>query len=302
MNTTERRIIVCLLACAIAASGASIFENPHALSAELRRLATSVKEGHRQEVRDALPLAWVVTSEKRDYAIRTAELKSQLESKDDAAAEAWLDQVADQLEFDSQRTAPGAADPRAALSKILSAREFASVRPPGPWERFKAWLGNWIGRLLARLFGYLGPSTGRFVWGLGAVAVVFLALWLYRVLRRGTQFALSLAPVETQAVRTWEQWVGMAREALAQGDFRAAAHAAYWAGVARLQDERLLPEDTTLTAREYLRLIPDHRQAHDPFAALTAGLERFWYANRPATSADVQELFGNMEALGCRPD
>ena len=304
MNTTERRTIVCLLACAIAAPGASVFENPHALSVELRRIETSIKEGHRQEVHDTLPLAWVVHSEGSDYPIRTTELKSQLESKDDAAAEAWIEQVASQLEgaqpeIESKRTDDA---PRAALNRILSGREFAAVRPPSPWERFKAWLQNWIGSLLARLFGYLGPSTGRFIWGLGSVAVVFLALWLYRTLRTETRTALSGASAQTQRVRTWEQWVSAAREALAQGDFRAAAHAAYWAGVARLQDERLLPADTTLTPREYLRLIPDNRKTRDSFAALTSGLERFWYANRPATSADVQELFGSMEALGCRPD
>jgi hypothetical protein len=299
MTILDRRAIVCLLACAVAASGASVFRNPHALSAELRRLETSIEDGHGRDVYNALPLAWVLTSEAGDYPIRTSELKSELESKNDAAAEAWLEQAASQLEIDSTRPAP---DSRAVLNRILSSREFANVRPPGPWERFKAWLRNWIGSLLARLFGYLGPSTGRFVWGLGAVAVVFLALWLYRILRKGTQPALSLTSTQAQPLRTWAQWVGVAREAWAQGDFRTATHAAYWAGVSRLQDERLLPGDTTLTAREYLRLIPDHRNAHDPFAALTEGLERFWYANRPATSADVQELFGNMEALGCRPD
>src|SRR6185312_4333691 len=103
-----------------------------------------------------------------------------------------------------------------------------------PWERFKAWLQNWIGSLMARLFGYLGPSTGRFVWGLGAVAVVFLALWLYRILRKGAHPALSLAFTQPQPLRTWEQWVIAAREALAQGDLRTATHAAYWAGVSRL--------------------------------------------------------------------
>lgn len=304
MTFTERRTIVCLLACGIAAtvpsaSGISVFENPHALSIELRRLKTSIQEGHRREVQEALPLAWVVTSNKRDYPILTDPLKSELESKDDAAAEAWLEQAAGQLELpqEGQR----ADGPRAALTRILSRREFADVRPPGRWERFKAWLSNWIGNLLGRLFGFAGQSAGRFIWGLGAAAVVFLALWLYRALQKGTQ-PLSLSSPEAQPVRTWEQWVRAAQGALSQGDFRTAAHAAYWAGVSRLQDERLLPADTTLTAREYLRLIPENRRAHVPFAALTSGLERFWYANRPATSADVQELFGNMEALGCRPD
>jgi hypothetical protein len=304
MTFTGSRTIVCLLACGIAATvpsacGASVFENPHALSVELRRLETSIKEGHRREVQGALPLAWVVTSNKRDYPILTDPLKSELESKDDAGAEAWMEQVAEQLDAPHESQSAGSA--HAALTRILSSREFADVRPPGPWERFKAWLWNWIATLLGRLFGFAGQSAGRFIWGLGAVAVVFLALWLYRTLKKGTQ-PLILTPPEAQPVRTWEEWVSAARDALSQGDFRTAAHAAYWAGVSRLQDERLLPADTTLTAREYLRLIPENRKAHDPFAALTSGLERFWYANRPATSADVQELLGNMEALGCRPD
>jgi hypothetical protein len=299
MNTTERRSVVCLLACTIAASGASVFQNPHDLSVELRRIESSIKEGHRQEVHDALPLAWVVTSGGRDYPLRSVELKSQLEVKDDAAAEAWLEQAASQLEIDFTRPAD---DSRALLNRILSSREFAAVRPPSPWERFKEWLRSWIGNLLGGVFGYLGASAGGFIWGLGAVAVVSLALWLYRTLRSDSRTALSASSGQPAPVRTWEQWVGAARDALAQGDFRAAAHAAYWAGVSRLQDERLLPADTTLTAREYLKLIPDHQEARGPFVALTGGIERFWYANRPATSAEVQELFGSMEALGCRRD
>src|SRR6185312_6663234 len=195
MNTTERRTIVCLLACAIAASvppcsGASVFENPHALSVELRRLESSIREGHRQQVYDALLLAWVVTSDRRDYPIRTDELKSALESKDDTASEAWLEQAAAQLEI--WQDGKTAGDPRAELDRILARKEFASVRPPSPWERVKEWLQNQLGNLLARLFGYLGPSTGRFIWGLAAVAVIFLAFWLYRTLRKGTKSSLSL--------------------------------------------------------------------------------------------------------------
>lgn len=299
MNKTERWTIVCLVACAITASGASVFQNPHELSVELRRIETSIKEGRRQEVQDALPLAWVVASGGRDYPIRSVELKSQLEAKNDSAAEAWLEQAASQLEIDFPRPADHS---RADLLRILSSREFAAVRPPSPWERFKAWLRNWIGGLLGSLFGYLGPSTGRYIWGLGAAAVIFLALWLYRTLGRDTRRAQGLDSSQTQPIRTWEQWVSVAREALARGDLRAATHASYWAGVSRLQDERLLPADTTLTPREYLRLIPHTQKAHDPFAALTFGLERFWYANRPATSAEVDALFGSMEALGCRAD
>ncbi|HVW08407.1 MAG TPA: DUF4129 domain-containing protein [Bryobacteraceae bacterium] len=303
MKTAERRIIASVVICGIAASGASVFENPHALALELRRIETSIKEGHRQGVEDTLPLAWVVSSNKRDYPILTAPLKSELESKDDAAAVAWLEQTAEQLEIDSPPpNGRSTDDARADLSRILSRREFADIRPPSPWERFKAWLQSWIVNLLGRLFGFAGPSAGRIIWGLGAVAVVFLAFRLYQTLRKGTQSSMHLTAAGAQPLRTWEQWVSAAREAFAQDDFRTAAHAAYWAGVSHLQDERVLPADISLTAREYLRLIPENRRAHDSFAVLTSGLERFWYANRPATSAEVQELFGSMEALGCRPD
>jgi hypothetical protein len=306
MTIRERRTIACLLLSGIAAAapgfGAAVYENPRALSLELRRLEGSIKEGHRQEVQDNLPSAWVVSSNGRQYSIQTDDLKSQLSSKDENGAHAWLEQAAEQLDGDSARTNHSAGDPHAALTRILSAREFGNVRPPSVWERLKERIQDWLGQLLGSLFGYLGPSTGKFLWIAGAIAVVFLALWLYRTLRRGTQSPLTGMASEAPPVRTWEQWVRAARDALAQNDLRTAVHAAYWAGVTRLQDERLLPGDTTLTAREYLRLIPDHRKARGPFAALVSGLERFWYANRPASSADLQELFGSMEELGCRPD
>jgi hypothetical protein len=97
-------------------------------------------------------------------------------------------------------------------------------------------------------------------------------------------------------------FVKRGEEARERGDIRTAIHCAYWAGVVRLQDMQLLPRDLTRTPREYLSLLPIHEVSHAPLAALTAALERFWYAARPASPADLRESLDHMEALGCRLD
>lgn len=300
MKTTAVRLLASLLTVA-PLFGAASYDSPQALADELRRIETAIDEGHGKEVHDALPPAWVVKNGQHQYSISTGDLKEQLDKNDEDSATDWLDQVTEQLD-ESAAPASGRGSPRAALNRILSQREFAGVRPPNLWERILERIRNWFGDLLGSLFGFLGPSSGKFVWAAGGVAVVFLALWLYRTLRKNVHVPAAHGSVEPAIVRTWEQWAQAAREALARDDFRSAAHAAYWAGVMRLQNERLLPGNTTLTAREYLRLIPHDRKAFGPFSTLAGGLERFWYANRTATAGDVHKLMENMEELGCRPD
>jgi hypothetical protein len=98
------------------------------------------------------------------------------------------------------------------------------------------------------------------------------------------------------AVRTEEEWLAAAHRAAAEGDWRQAIHNAYWAAITRLQRSGALPEDRTRTPREYLRLF----SGREPLAALTSGLERFWYARRIARPEDFRESLNHLETLGCK--
>ena len=110
----------------------------------------------------------------------------------------------------------------------------------------------------------------------------------------------AVSPTET---RTSEQWIAAARQAGDQGDLHAAIRYAYWAGIARLQETRVLPADLRHTPRECLRMIPPDRPGYrTPLSSLTSSLERFWYAHRPASPDDLRESLNQLEALGCKLD
>ena len=104
------------------------------------------------------------------------------------------------------------------------------------------------------------------------------------------------------AGQDWRYWVAKARAAAGQADYRAAIHATYWAGVARLEESRLLPQDRSRTPRESLRLMMQQgAPAYEPLAALTRRFEFTWYGYRVATSADWDDAMRQLETIGCLP-
>lgn len=270
------------------------FKDPASLAAELHRL-----ENGRQIV-SSLPASWVVEASGRRYSISTAPLRKM---SSEQAQRTWLDQLARQLEsFPPAPSSPASA--RAQLDHVLSRREFAPVRPPAYWERLTQRIIDWIAGIIRGIvaFAKQHPTGGTILfWLAAAVAVGLLGFWLLRFW--GGKRAAPLTQLEPATLGwTWRQWALSAREARDRGDTRSAIHCAYWAAVVRLQDMQLLPRDFTRTPREYLGLVPDHEISRAPLAALTSALERFWYAARPASPADLHESLDNLEALGCRLD
>jgi hypothetical protein len=270
------------------------YPNPGSLAAELHRLESGT------QVVSSLPASWVVEASGRRYSISTEPLRKMSSAE---AQRTWLDRLARQLE--SFPAAPDTtASARTQLDRILSRREFAPVRPPTLWERLTQRILDWIAGIIRGIVAYAKqhPTSGTILfWLAAAVAVGFLGFWLLRLWsgKRG----VPLSQPEPAALGwTWQQWVLSAREAREQGDIRRAIHCAYWASVIRLQELQLLPRDFTRTPREYLGLVPDHENFHAPLAALTSALERFWYAARPASPADLLESLANMESIGCRLD
>jgi hypothetical protein len=276
------------------AQSSRVYPDPGSLAAELHRL-----ENGTQAV-SSLPASWVVEASGRRYSISTAPLRKMSSAE---AQRTWLDQLARQLEsFPAARDT--AASARTQLDRILARREFAPVRPPTLWERLSQRIIDWISGIIRSIVAYAKqhPTSGTILFWLAAtVAVGFLGFWLLR-LWSGKRRTLLPQPEPVTLGWTWQQWVLSAREARDRGDTRRAIHCAYWAAVVRLQDTQLLPRDFTRTPREYLGLVPDHEISRAPLAALTSALERFWYAARPASPADLHESLANMESLGCRLD
>jgi hypothetical protein len=137
-----------------------------------------------------------------------------------------------------------------------------------------------------------------------------LAFLAYRLLTQGDRIdSLHPEPVRMRS-RSWQEWIRAAREAAARGEYRDAIHAAYWAGITRLQDAGALPLDRAKTPREYLRALSAPRAPEqeptekykEPLSKLTTNLELAWYANRRAGSAEYSDTLQQAEALGCRLD
>ncbi len=296
------------LALSIVTAGAQAQEDPAELAAHLRQIQAGL-DSKGAAVLVGLPAAWEVETPDHRYSISTEPLRSILVSaRGDRiqASKDWLDLIARQLEGFSKTPAEAGPDARGTLDRILARPEFAGVRPPTAWDLFRQRVVLWLASLVQRFFSFAAqhPTGGKILfWVLLVGAVGGLAVWLFRVwTRRDPAFSLPPPNPGVQA-QSWEAWVRAAREAANRGDAREAIHCAYWAGISRLQERHVLPEDLTRTPREYLRLVPaPETAAAAPLTALTAGLERFWYAGQAAHSDDFEASLKQLEALGCKLD
>ena len=280
--------------------------DPRGLAAQLRQIQADLDSEGAPAVLESLPSAWDVATAERRYSVSTEPLRMLLGSSDIPKARAWLDQVAQQLESFSKAPAEAVPNANARLGRILARPQFAGVHGPTAWDLFRERIALWVTSLLDKLFGFVAqhPTGGQILfWVLVALAVGALAAWLMRLWTRPDPTLSLPRPNPAARSRSWEAWVRAAREAANQGDPREAIRCTYWAAVARLQESQVLPEDLTHTPREYLRLISAPRAASlEPLTALTAGLERFWYAGHAADLGDFQTSLKQLEALGCKLD
>jgi hypothetical protein len=264
------------------------------------------------ELRDSLPENWTVKTFEGDFKVSSEFLKEKLKSSaGDEEAKAWVDHLLAEVKSYSSPFAKTGSNARGELAKILTGAEFASVQPPSAWDLFRQRLAARIARLLFKIFGGLEryPIGGQILfWLLILGGVGFVAMWLFRfMVSRDKMDALPAGEI-VSATRTWQEWIGLAKEAAAQKDFREAVHSAYWAGIARLEDTGIVPKDRTKTPREYLRIVAEpsaHELAprpvyKEPLAELTKRLERVWYANRKAEAVDYEVTLRQLEAMGCQ--
>ena len=285
------------------------------LTAELARISAVLDKKPSADdltaLKGSLPGEWKVKTPEKEYSISTGFLRGQLNADSIGKARASVGHLKEQLDGYSAARPPGNADSRAELDRILRSPEFSAVHPPTRWDIFRQRVAAWIERMLLRLFGRMAqyPIGGQILfWAVVVLCVGFLALWVFRfTIGRERIDVLPPGHVVTPS-RTWQEWIHVARLAAAKNDFREAIHAAYWAGIARLEDTGMLPKDRTKTPREYLRLISQPARGElmppaayrEPLTALTNRLEWTWYANRAASSDDFRDTLRQVEALGCQ--
>jgi len=282
-------------------------------TAELRRIVDVLKKKPSKDemarLRDSLPKRWMVSTPQGSFSISSEPLRNQLTSLSNEKAQAWVNHLAQEVEFSAQ-SVPGSLNAREGLDRILARSEFGAVRPPSAWDLFRQRLAAWFERMLLRLLGGASrhPLGGQILfWLLIVAAVGLVAMWVFRFFASRDRVNVLAPSADVIAVRTWQEWIREAREAASRGDFREAVHSAYWAGISRLENLGVVPKDRTKTPREYLQLVdapadgqlapaPVHRE---PLTALTRGLERIWYANRSAGLEDFRESLRHLEAMGC---
>jgi hypothetical protein len=274
--------------------------------------ASPVNSAAIHELRVTLPADWTVTAGDAHYSVATAWLSGalgQIERNPAANGDA-LSQARRKLQtyreeaqaLETSTASQNLAQSRARLDSILSAREFRGQRGPSWLDVLKARVWSWIVRQLERIFGRLGgaKTIGNVVaWTVIVLACLLLLLWTLRFLMRGgTRSEMDLRGA-TPVNRDWHRWLRDARAAAAQGDYRAAIHAAYWAAVVRMEETNALPEDRSRTPRESLRLIRRESADYAPLLQLTQRFELVWYGYRSATDADWSDAMQQLETLGC---
>jgi hypothetical protein len=199
-------------------------------------------------------------------------------------------------------------DARAKLQGILAEREFDTEYKESAWERlqrrFWAWVGRMLSRLAQRMSRYPIAARGLF-WLFLIGAVVCVAMLVFRAWQRRARAEELKIPATPAVTQTWQEWMRAAKLAADGGSFRDAVHSLYWAGVVCLEDSRVIPRERWRTPRERMRRLPSDRahesaRQREALHALTARLERIWYAGAPATQQDFLESLGLVEELGCR--
>lgn len=286
-------------------------------AAELQRLykelETKSSPAGMKEFRDELPPSWNVSVPGHNYSISTKPLRDQLNGNSADKARVWFSHLQAEIRTAHRAGAQPLPAAHAQLNKILAGRAFAGVRPPTYLELLRARVSAWLERMLLKLFSGLERhpiGAKALFWIVLIAAVAFIALWIFRYISGRDSMNFFQPGSTTVTARTWQEWIGAAREAAARGDFREAVHSAYWAGISRLQESGTLPHDRTKTPREYLRLMDTRPRGNEldgqpaenykkPLAALTSRLERTWYANRLARLEDFDDTLRQLEALGC---
>jgi hypothetical protein len=311
--------------------------------AELDRLAEVVSDlpqhpDQIEVVRKSLPASWQVQAGTDKYEVSAAWLSTALidiEKKPSARKDLCVEAVEQlrSLRAEAERiggSAAGAhpADARARLNKILSQREYQQVHESSwgskIWEQVERWIDWLLEHTLGRVLEE-GVLRTTILYAILIVVFLCVALWIVRSLRSIVRKENYRVDAVFPPGKHWRDFAKEALSAAGHGDYRAAVHAAYWAGVYRLAELGAWRLDRARTPREYLRMIREPETSSDEsagrpqllepsgagaeinlagrvaaLAALTRSMEASWYGFLPATEKDFDNAVNELETLGCR--
>jgi hypothetical protein len=190
---------------------------------------------------------------------------------------------------------------QAAAREVLSRAEF---QPPQLtwWDRLKTKMFGWLSLLFMGIdrLTTSSPWLGRLLeWLLFLGAAVALLVWLLRMVRR-QRMRVTLggaAQASTGWARESEDWQRLAQEQAAQGAWREAIHALYWAAIVLLEQRRAWRHNPARTPREYVRLLRPGSPEQSELRGLTSALERTWYGQRAARAEEYGEAQQSFERL-----
>jgi hypothetical protein len=265
-------------------------------------------------VASRLPDTWGIPSPEGEIRVPTDALAEHLKNSDTTAAHRWVAELRQHADSASSAAPRDAKADRKALDAILARKEFRPNKPPNAWQRFvqavQDALGDWFRSLTE--FATAHPAASKLLfWSLVTLAIAALLLFLYKMWTHGDAIpALPLASTVQPELQDWRKWARDAKAAAERSDYRQAVRCAYWAGVARLIEDRPTHISFTDTPRERLQVLarPLRNRAAlpaeqmEPLRRMTTKLERHWYAKQEADRQDAQHAFEDLEALGCKLD
>jgi hypothetical protein len=262
------------------------------------------------KIASCLPEHWNVETGNTRFEIGTWAIRNDLyEVEKETGADDRSDKIDDlQLTLNSMRDQAGSYEDksfsaqRAHLDQILAKPEYRHATGPGWQEQFKDWIYALLLKILGKSIEHVsGMLTLLRVlgWSLVLLAVAFVMRFIFRWLM--LEGAASVSPGQIAISAThWTNWLGQARLAANDSDWRRAIHFSYWAAISYLESEGCWPADRARTPREYVGLMSEEGERRSLLVKLTRKFEYFWYAQHAATQSEYQETLDELEALGCR--
>lgn len=252
-----------------------------------------------------LPTEWQINTDQGRATISTEPLRNLGdEEADRSAALLWLEEL--QALVDSPTTVARNRGPREALDEILADEEFDGLRPPSELQQLRNRFGRWLGDLIAAILNFAAQNptgTSILFWTLVAAGILFVATWLLRLwTAKDPEFRFRSDIIETHEGKGWREWMAAARLAATGNHHAEAIRCGYWAGISKLQEDRILPAQLCKTPRESLE-VARSKPASDAVVAslsvLTQSFEQFWYGKGQPGPEQVEDSFHRLETLGC---
>jgi len=289
----------------------------HEYISELDRCSAALANADRdsstpRKLQISLPKQWAVQEGDQTYLIDTGWLVADLAKaeaalrKDRVALQQPREDIAAHREaahaLSEASSARNLTDSKAELNRILAAKEFQAIHGPTWVESLRARIYDWIVRQFLKLYGKfprartVGDAIAWMV--IGVTTLVLLLLFVRAATGGGARPEMDLRGPNV-AGQDSAYWMRQARAGAASRDYRSAIHAAYWAGIARLEEARLLTEDRSRTPRESLRLIRRESVEYAALRQLTHRFELVWYGYRSAGTEDWSDAIQQLEILGC---